>query len=167
MQPAPKSVGLSRAEEMISDYNADQRANVRPAPTSHLRAQTEVFLAAKHGDLKRAQILGQKSIAAGEMSHLDVQHALERARQTPLVADYKRVTDFPTAMRIYDAATDDEKKLIQREARNKVFAARSKPWLWSDPDTGKIVQKYWGVKPSPPRVYNLPQQNHMGSPAHF
>lgn len=64
-------------------------------------------------------------------------------------ADYKRVSDFPTAMRIYDAATPAEKQTISREARNKVFAARAKAWEWKtadgDPDTGtiNIVRKYF------------------------
>ena len=75
-----------------------------------------------------------------------------------MAADYKRVTDFSTAMQIYDVATDAEKRLIYREARNKVFAARSKPYEWNNPDgspdqaTRAIAAKYFHVKPLAPHA---------------
>lgn len=149
VMPAGKRVGLSKAERLITEYQDEQRANTKTPAGVHNKAQSEVFMAAKQGNLQKAQALGRADEAKGTLAPSDVNRSIERARQTPLAADYKRVSDFATAMRIYDAATPQEKQLISREARNKVFAARAKAWEWKtsdgDPDTGtiNIVRKYF------------------------
>jgi hypothetical protein len=103
-----------------------------------------VLLAAKHGDDKRAQDLGKQAVDSGTMTSREVQQTLARAKQAPFAADYKNVKDLEDALRIYDAATPDERKLIEREARDKIHAARSKPYEWT-PEAKQIAQKYFNV----------------------
>lgn len=169
IMPAGKRVGLSKAEQMITEYQDEQRAQTRAPSTQRNKAETKVFLDARRGDQKKAQQDGQKSVASGLMSPADVRHSIDRAKQTPLVADYKRVTDFRTAMEIYDVATPEERKTIYREARNKAFLAQSKPWLWQNPDgtpdkqLRTVVQANFGMKPYQPRAY-APSPSQFSTP---
>ena len=149
IMPAGKRVGLSRAEQMLAEYQDDQRPQTTAVQTQKTKASLGVFMAARHGDMKTAKQLGSAAEADGTLTSEDVQHAIDRAKKTPLVADYKRVEDFPTAMKIYDAATPEEKSLIKTEARSKAFKAQSLPVKWKNADgspdreTQAIVAKYF------------------------
>ena len=149
LNPAGNSVGLSRAERMVADYMEEQGRNTRPLPTMHSRAQSQVYQAARRGDEKAAADLGTKAIMAGNMTPQQVQASEKRARLGPLASDYKNVADFKTAMRIYAAATDDERKVLAPEARAKVYRAQRAPYEWNDSDghpdkeVRSIVQRYF------------------------
>lgn len=144
IMPAGRRVGLSKAEQMITEYQDEHSESTRMPSSAHTQAKSAVLLAAKQGDLKKAGDLGRQAVAAGTMNQRDVQQSMARAKQAPLAVDYKNVKDLQEALRIYDAATPEERKLIERDARDKIFAARGKAWEWT-PESRAIAQKYFKV----------------------
>jgi hypothetical protein len=145
IMPAGKRAGLSKAEQIVTDYQDEQRANTRPAPTDHSRARSQVFLAARRGDLNSARQLGQQAVQRGVLTPQDVQHSIQRARQTPLVNDFKTLP-LNVALEVYAAATPDERKQIQTIARKKVANARSKPYEWDD-ESRAMASRFFGIRP--------------------
>lgn len=161
IMPAGKRVGLSDAENMITDYQDEQEANTRAPSTQRNKAKQEVFMAARTSP-QRAYAVGNQYVAQHQLKPADVTHAIERARQIPLVADYKHVSDFPTAMRIYNVASDEEKKQIRGEALRKANQAAADPTAWklpdgTTPDTGTInlAWKYFHIGPGPQQAHQL------------
>lgn len=148
--PASRRVGLSKAEQIITGYQDEQRAKVRPAPTAHTRARNEVYQAAKH-DQVAARRIGAEQIRAGNMSAADVKNSIQRAKETPLVNDIKRINDIGVVLEVYDAATPQERKQIQSVVRKKVANARSQAWKW-DPKSRKMAAKYFGIHPYLPQA---------------
>jgi N12 class adenine-specific DNA methylase len=177
IMPAGKRAGLSKAEQMITDYQDEHREATRRPLTEHNRAQSRVFMAAKKSDAEakrgemaasqsdaaRARQLGSQAVGAGAMNPQDVRHIMDRARQSPLAADYKNVRDVQVAMKIYEAATPDEKKLIKREANDKARRSLQKPWEWDDASK-VIAKKYFNLQPFTPRTFTPPPTSWFGSP---
>ncbi len=151
IMPAGKRVGLSPAEQMIAEFLDENEAKTRAPSGQRDKDKLDVFLTARTNE-RKAYELGQKYVKSGTMAPADVTHAIQRAKQRPLVADYRHVTDFPTAMRIYDAATDDEKKLLKQDAIHKANLAASKPWEWEDTAARNIAWKYFQIGPGPKPV---------------
>lgn len=153
IQPASKSVGSSRAQQMVTQWHEDQNSEVRPPTSIRSRAEAQVFILAKKGDFRGAQQKGEEAVANGQMSHKQVRDMITRARTNPLLADYKGVSDVRASMRIYDVATPEEKILLQREANDKARRAQAKPWAWNNPDgtpdkqARAIALKYFKVTP--------------------
>ena len=148
--PAGRRVGLTKAEQIITDYQDEQRPNTRPAPTDHTRARTQVFLAARSGDVAKARQLGQQAIAQGNLTAKDVATSIQRARQSPLVNDFQRLP-LDVAMQVYQAGTPEERKQLQPLARKKALAARSKPYEWDD-ESRAIAAQHFGIRPAGPRA---------------
>lgn len=59
---------------------------------------------------------------------------------------YRKISEFDHAIKAYDSASDNDKKLLHRDARDRAFAAKYKPHPWA-PETKKIVLKHFNVKP--------------------
>lgn len=161
IMPASKRVGLSPAERMIADSLDENDAKTRAPSGDRDKAKVDVFLTARK-DERKAYALGQQYVKDGKLAPSDVTHAVARARQRPLVADYRHVTDFPTAMQIYDAATDDEKKLLKQDALHKANLAASRPWEWNDTASRDIAWKYFHIGPGP--TGERPPARHMNIP---
>lgn len=162
IMPASKRVGLSPAERMIAEYQDEQEAKTHAPSGPRDKAKLDVFLTARK-DERKAYALGQQYVKDGKMAPADITQQVSRARKQPLVADYRRVNDFPTAMRIYDAATDEEKKLLKQDAFHKANLAASKPWEWNDTDAANIAWKYFHIG-SGPRQPQPPGQHIPGTP---
>lgn len=148
IMPASKRVGLSPAERMIADFLDENDAKTRPPSGDRDKAKLDVFLTARTNE-RKAYADGQQYVKDGKLAPGDVTHALARAKQRPLVADYRHVTDFPTSMRIYDAATDAEKTLLKQDALHKANLAASRPWEWNDTGAANIAWKYFHIGPGP------------------
>lgn len=146
IMPASKRVGLSQAERMIADYLDEGDAKTRAPSGDRDKAKVDVFLTARTNE-RKAYTLGEEYVRAGKLAPADVTRAIGRARQRPLVADYRHVSDFPTAMRIYDAASPDEKKLLKQDALHKANLAASRPWEWNDTGARNIAWKYFNIGP--------------------
>jgi hypothetical protein len=147
IMPAGRRVGLSKAEQIITDYLEEQRPTVRPAPTSHTRAKAQVFQTTRSGDFTKARQLSRKAIRQGTLTEQDVTEIMQRARQSPLVSDFKRLP-VSIALQVYDAATPDERRQLRLLARQKILTARAKPYEW-DEDSIALAAKYFGVRPVP------------------
>jgi hypothetical protein len=144
IMPAGRRVGLSKAEQIITDYLEEQRPAVRPAPTAHTRARAQVFQAARSGDFAKARQIGMRAVRGGALTEQDVGQIIQRARQSPLVSDFKRLP-VNVALQVYDAATADERRQLRPFARQRVLAARGKPYEW-DEDSIALAQKYFGIR---------------------
>jgi hypothetical protein len=159
--PAGKRVGLSKAEQIITDYQDEQRARVTPAPTAHTAARNKVLQAAKQ-DTATAQRVGAEQIRAGNLSAADIKSAITRAKQTPLVNDVKRINDIGVVLDVYDAATPEEKRQIQKEVRTKVVNARGKVYVWT-PESRQLAVKYFSIHPATGR--SEPPAGDLAAPA--
>jgi hypothetical protein len=149
-QPAQSDVGLTKTEQILNDWRHSNRSQTAPPPSMRSRAESQIFIAARRRETQRAEILAQQAVDKGLMNSKQAQNLLDRARNNPLLQDFKTVTDFQTAMRAYDAGTKEEKALLFREANDKARRAQSKPWLWEDPKTNAIALKYFGIRPRTP-----------------
>ncbi len=168
IMPAGTRVGLSRAERMVVEYQDEQRGGVRTAPSDTSRAASKVLLEAKRGKTDEAREVGRQAVGAGAMTRKDVVTQIQRARENPFLAGYKRIgTTTPygldTAMAIYDAATPEEKKLIYRDARQKAWAtAQNHPYAYPSQATRQIASRNFGVKF--PSYSALPRATALGIP---
>jgi hypothetical protein len=145
VMPAGRRAGLSKAEQIITDYQEEQRANTRPAPSDHTRARAQVFQAVRAGDMAKARQVGSQAVRQGVLTPRDVTQSMQRARQSPLVNDFQRLP-LNVALEVYDAATPQERQQIQLLARRKVVGALGKPYQW-DADSSALATKYFGVHP--------------------
>lgn len=60
--------------------------------------------------------------------------------------EYRQIADFPKAMQIYDQATDPAKRLLFRDARDRAFAAKYKPEVWTA-EAKQVAGKHFNVAP--------------------
>jgi hypothetical protein len=152
--PASRRVSMSKAEKVLAEYQDEQYAKVRPAPTAHTEARNQVYQTAKH-DPAAAKRMGDEQVKAGNLSRRDVKNAIERAKESPLEWNVKHfaVKDsnaMDTLMEAYDKATPDERKQIQREVRKKVFNAKGQAFKWT-PESRALATKNFGTKFYVPR----------------
>lgn len=70
---------------------------------------------------------------------------------------FRQISDFPKAMQIYDQTPDAAKRALFRDARDKAFAVKYRPEVWT-PEAKQIAGKHFNVAPvSVRRVYQGPQ----------
>jgi hypothetical protein len=143
--PANRRAGLSDAEKVITEYQDEQRARVTPAPTAHTSARNRVYQTALK-DPKAANRLGAEEIRKGNLTALDVKHSIQRAKQGPFVSDVKRIGKIGVVLDVYDKATPEERKKIQKVVHDKVQKARGDPTKW-DADSRALAAKYFHVHP--------------------
>ncbi|MDE2098946.1 MAG: strawberry notch family protein [Patescibacteria group bacterium] len=169
--PASREIGLTKAQQIVANWEIEQRSDTKPPSDQHSRAVSQISIAAKHGDMKKARELGRQAVDNGIMRYQDVQKAIARGQSPPLLAGYKSISNtsnygFSTAMHAYDVATPAEKVVLKREAMAKARQAQSRPWLWNKEDgspdarTRAIALKYFNVRPFTP--YNA---HPLGEPA--
>lgn len=90
---------------------------------------------------------------------------------SPLKASIRGLT-IPEALRVYDAATEAERKEINKDVHNKVFAAsKHEPGLFgkADDETRSLAKKYFSVTPPvpAPRGWFGQQPHPLGNPSPF
>ena len=112
----------SKAQQVIKDYYGD---NPLYEPTERTKAAKQIVDAARSGDMAKAQKIGEQAIKAGVLQEKDVGHAIEKGRKGPLAAGVKYVP-WTTAIKVYEAATDEERQQIGEVVAKKLENAYKK-----------------------------------------
>jgi hypothetical protein len=143
--PAPRSINMTPAERLADEYRQTHR-------DPGARTQENADRSTARSDVIRAMRLGQNPvplmrqyIQEGKISPHEFAQLRQVARETPLQSSVKNL-NLREALNVYDKASDDEKRSLERTVRSKVFLARQKPSEW----TGKVPElasRYFGVKP--------------------
>jgi hypothetical protein len=84
-------------------------------------------------------------IQQGLVARRDLPKLRVQARRPPLAAMVQPLP-FAEALRVYDAATPEERKQIALEVRKKVRAARARPYEWT-PKVEQLATKYFAIRP--------------------
>lgn len=108
---APAWVDRSKAEELMRKYQQDERPTGGRFRDARSDVQANITRLVRAGKTAEAVKLGRDSIAARTVTMQDLDHAVERAQLSPLVADFKRL-DLPKALNVIEIATPGEKQKL-------------------------------------------------------
>jgi broad specificity phosphatase PhoE len=148
VMPAPAELSRTKAEQVVAEWREEHQPEMRSPSTAHSRAKQKVFTAAKN-DFQKGVALGQDYVAKEELTVKEVRDALARAGKSPLLNDVKAMNGegaIRTVMKVYEAATPEERKLIEPEVKKKLYNARAKPWEWDDA-TRKRAKRFLDIEP--------------------
>lgn len=89
-----------------------------------------------------------------------------RVLSKDLISKIRSARDLRSVMAIYDSASDDSKKLIHREVRNKIFSARQRPVEFGKQgsETWMLVRKYFPTALPRPAARSVAGLQYIGSP---
>lgn len=146
IMPASRYASMSKAEKIIADYNEEHTSRTRPASTEHSRARAKLFVASRAGDPQQVRRIGAELVRNGTVTQRDVDNVVKQMRFTPLINDFKRVSDINVAMEAYEAGTEAERKQMYQDMRAKLNNARSKASEW-DSDTRRLAREWFKMQP--------------------
>jgi hypothetical protein len=142
---APKYIEQTRAQQLAYELGQKHRevggrtrqAGERSQAMSGIR---QIYK--RHGN-PAEQI--KEAEAKGQITARDVPKLRQQATKPPLDAAIRGLTAMEM-LQVFDKASPDERKEINRQVRARVFSARSKPYEWT-PQGRVMAQKYFGLKP--------------------
>lgn len=82
--------------------------------------------------------------------------------------DFRQISDFHKAMQAYSDADDSGKRLLFRDGRDKAFAAKYKPEVWT-PEAKQIAMQHFKVAPTVRPLYQgkVSAPSPLGNPTPF
>lgn len=146
---APRYIEETPAEGLAADYASAHR--LVGNRTAQQAARTQA-LAGIRNTLRRGgdvTALVKDAEQKGLMVRADLLKLRQQAKQPGLVSSIQR-DSITEALNIYDAASAEERKGITRLVKNKLAAARRKPWEWT-PQATKLAAKHFNIQHRPPR----------------
>jgi len=129
--PAPKDVNTSKAEDLLSEIQAQHREVGSRTKQEAERSQllSDLVRAKKRGEDIRPDL--RKAIGAGVLKRSDAQLILKRASSDYLSYGVKPLA-LDDALKVYDAADDNEKKRLQPILIKKAVNAATKNGLTNE-----------------------------------
>ncbi len=158
---APRYIEQTDAQQMASDYAANHREVGNRTSFEAEKAQAHTAIAnifRRGGDPKPEIAAAEKK---GLLTARDV-FTIQRNAKLPTLLLQVRNLSMPEAIRVYDAATPEEKLQIKREVNNKVFSARQRAGQFGKQgsETWILVNRYF------PNALPRPHsQQYIGSPS--
>jgi hypothetical protein len=149
--PAPKDVNSTKAEDLLSEIQASRRE-------VGSRTKAEAERSQLLSDLVRSKKLGaeyrpelRKAIAAGVLKPSDALLINKRATTSYLTYGVKRLP-LDDALKVYEAANEEERRQLQSIMKLKVFNAVQKGSL--NNDLKQRVRSLGIIHPKTPSITN-------------
>lgn len=119
IMPAPADMDKSKAERLMSKYQADRlpQGSRTEEETNRFRTRKQIMRAFKKGD-ENAQELLETAIKEGVIRKTDVKYIKKNSRKDYRTEGFKRLT-YEQAQRVYDEATPEEQAVFERILRKK------------------------------------------------
>lgn len=142
---APAWVDQTDAEQLATKYIAKHRevgarTHQQADRADARRALRNIY---RRGDDPTKEI--SKDIDKGLIRKSELPHLRQQAQQPKLLGLISSLS-LPEQLKVYDAATDEEKEQIWREVKKKALTNVTKPYEWT-PGTEKLAEKYFKIKP--------------------
>ena len=114
VMPAGKQVGKSKAEHLMAEYQQEAMPNTRAPQSERNQLKNRITILVRTGKQDTALQTAAQAYSAGKLTDDDINHAIDRAQFSPLVADFKRL-NLDQALDVMQVATPAERKQLLPE----------------------------------------------------
>jgi len=128
IMPAPAALNQTKAEQLASRLVADRMPQGTKTQEQFERSQTAQRLTglARRDRAQAAQEI-KEALQEKKITPIQAKHIMQNARLTPIQVSFKRLS-YEEAQRVYEVATEEEKKLLRPMFAKKRSSTQQNMW---------------------------------------
>jgi hypothetical protein len=125
--PAPRAINQTEAEKMIREFEQESRpqGTRTKAEAERGRLKSQAVRAVAAGDQAGIAMM-ERARTAGLLTDKDIKQVKERAKESPVARGFKSLT-IDQALKVWDVATDEERKLLRPMLERKTALLENLP----------------------------------------